>query len=219
MRTLTLTLLFFTSIAFGENFVQITATKKVGQKDKGDRQSVGDVRGRLNSRAVYYDFNVRTVSPKVSRARAEWVVLTETLGMIMPAGHGERMLNLKLGHSVRWQSEPVNLKELEFKGIPDIGSGEIETAIKGYGIRLLDGSGRVIGEKYSSSRVKSQAQQMLTKMSTASTREGKSITLEELIKMLVEKAKALPVPPPPGNDSPPKIPGTPPKGLPKLPFE
>ena len=170
-------------------------------------QTVGDARGRVNSRAVYYEFNVRTVSPHVNRARAEWVVVTDTLGMVMPAGNGQRMMDLKLGHSVKWQSDPIDLKELEFRGIPNIGSGEIETKIKGYGIRLLDRNGKVVGEKYSSSRVEGAARKMLARLSKAPGKSGETITLEQLIKEIVEKAKSLPVP------------AGPPKGPPKLPFQ
>ena len=204
---------FLASSSFAAALVDITATKKTGQKAKGDRQAVGNVKGRLNSRAVYYEFNVRTVSPKVNRARAEWVVITETLGMAMPAGHGERMLSLKLGHSVKWDSEPIDLKELEFRGLPEIGSGEIETAIKGYGIRLLDGHGHVIGEEYSSARIEGQVREMLKRLSKAPTRKGEAVTLEQFIKELIQKAKSLPAPPsPPIEKLPPiKRPG-------KLPF-
>ena len=198
----------FASSSFGAALVDITATKKTGQKARGDRQNVGNLSGKINSRAVYYEFNVRTVSPQVSRARAEWVVLTETLGMVMPAGHGERMLNLKLGHSTNWKSDPIDLKELEFRGLPELGSGEIETEIKGYGIRLLDGNGQLIGEEYSSTRVADQARQMLGKLSKAPSNKGKTITLEDLIKQLIEKAKNLPLPagPPPPLKAPPKLP-------------
>jgi hypothetical protein len=214
LRLIALVLFFASTLCQAENFVHITATKKVGQKDRGDRQAVGNAQGQLNTRAVYYDFNVRTVSAKIPQARAEWVVLTETLGLVMPADHGERMLDLNLGHSINWQSDPIDLKELEFKGIPEIGRGEIETAIEGYGIRLIDRNGTIIGEKYSSSRVKPQASQILARLSTASGNTSPT-TIEKLIKMLIEKAKSLP-PPPEGPPSRDKLPGG---GPPKRPFE
>ena len=189
--------------AQAETLVQITGTKQLGQKQRGDKQKIGSVSSRLSSRTVYYEFNVRSVSPKLKRVTAEWVLLVDTLGIVMPAAHGQRALDLKIGHSVFMKTDSVDLSELKLRHIPNIGSAEIEKKIQGFGIRLLDEAGQVVAEKYSSRKVETAARAMLVKLSRSENKEA-PMTLDQLIQELIKTIKSKPGPPGPPTGFPPR---------------
>ncbi|MEM7392591.1 MAG: hypothetical protein AAF492_09595, partial [Verrucomicrobiota bacterium] len=121
----------------GASPIQITATKKTGSKSKSGQQfAPGGASTRLTSKEIFYEFNFRSMSPKLPDSlKAEWAILVEGVGgRHRIAAKGDDTVQLKYGQNIKFQTSSVNLNAREFNTAR--GSTKLKEDVKGYGVRL-----------------------------------------------------------------------------------
>lgn len=161
-----LTLLFSFSVSSQAGTqVRITAKKVMGKAVKGKTQDLGSMSAKMDSRNLHYEFQLLSMSPKLSRVTAEWVMVLDAQGKLLPVSTGKRTLDLKMGHSVHLVTDDVSMKKLKLKNVPNLGDMDLEASIVGYGIRLIDANGAEVAAAYTPKKHAAEVKGMLGKVS------------------------------------------------------
>lgn len=130
--------------------VRIKATKKTADKRKSEQQRLP--RGattQTTTKDIYYEFEITSVNAVDEEIVVEYLLALETAKGQVLDGPRERLT----GKLPRAGSVKVETKTLELRG-RKIGGSTIEDKLYGYGVRVKNMKGEVLGEKMYPSKMK-----------------------------------------------------------------
>ena len=130
--------------------VQITAREKTIETSKGDKVDLprGDVRRR--DKSVQVVMNVRNMQPaNKGRFTVQWSILRKGIrGQIEEVQQKSSVVELPVGRDVVLESDPVTISDIRWDSSRNRKNGSLEQDIEGYGIRVINEAGEIVGEMY-----------------------------------------------------------------------
>ena len=141
--------------AIGAEAITITATKKTADQRKGQAQALPRGSTRVTSKDVFYRFDLqRTIPGGDTETTVEWAVMVEGAGgQFFPGTTGKQKTALPFGQKVTVDSGLVTLMGREWQTRQ---KGSISDSVAGYGIRITNEKGALVGEKYYPTTMKQQ---------------------------------------------------------------
>ncbi len=142
--------------------VRVTATKKTAASRKGPQQSLPNVSGRIEEDEVFYRFELQRVALDVPEdLRIQYMVVVEGAGGQLRAGAvKEEEVVLEGLRPVAVESETVTLRKLEWNRA-GLGTGELKEKLHGWAVRVTDGKGAILAERFQPKDLESQRDRLL----------------------------------------------------------
>ena len=142
--------------------VKVTATKKTAASRKGPQQSLPNVSGRVEEDEVFYRFELQRVALDVPEdLRIQYMVVVQGAGGQLRAGAAkEEEVVLEGLRPVAVESETVALKKVEWNR-SGFGTGELKEKLHGWAVRVTDGKGTILAEKFQPKDLESQMDRLL----------------------------------------------------------
>lgn len=142
--------------------VRVTATKKTAASRKGPQQSLPNVSGRVEEDEVFYRFELQRVALDVPEdLRIQYMVVVQGAGGQIRAGAAkEEEVVLEGLRPVAVESDTVTLKKIEWNRA-GFGTGELKEKLHGWAVRVTDGKGTILAEKFQPKDLESQMDRLL----------------------------------------------------------
>lgn len=142
--------------------VKVTATKKTTASRKGPQQSLPNVSGRVEEDEVFYRFELQRVALDVPQdLRIQYMIVIQGGGGQLRAGAAkEEEVVLEGLRPVAVESETVTLKKVEWNRA-GLGTGEIKEKLYGWAVRVTDGKGAILAEKFQPKDLETQMDRLL----------------------------------------------------------
>ena len=142
--------------------VRVTATKKTAASHKGPQQSLPNVSGRVEEDEVFYRFELQRVALDVPEdLRIQYMVVVQAAGGQLRAGIvKEEEVVLRGPTPVAVESGSVTLRKIEWNR-SGLGTGELKEKLYGWVVRVTDGKGAILAEKYQPKDLESQMDRLL----------------------------------------------------------
>jgi hypothetical protein len=136
--------------ASAQEKIKVTGTKRTVHASSGGQQTIPTGKTALDVKNVVYEFSFQSLVPSLPKGlHAEWMVLVQSMnGDLVPGTIGKGDLALEFGRPFSVTTDPVKLEEREWRTTWT--SGQIESKIAGWGVRVKDGDDKVVSETYSS---------------------------------------------------------------------
>lgn len=164
--------------------VRISGTKKTLAKRESSTQALPRGQTSLTQKMMMYVFGLQRMATEVpEQSTVAWVLIKEQKdGRLVEAARGESLVDLPLGREVTLDSTPVELEERDWSGPKQAGS--VSSSLAGYGLRVLNGAGDVLAERY-------EPAEMQRIVVWDKPEEKASPQLEELQKKMREERRRL----------------------------
>ncbi len=142
--------------------VKVTATKKTASSRKGPQQSLPNVSGRVEEDEVFYRFDIQRVALDTPEdLRIQYMVVVQGAGGQLRAGTAkEEELVLSGPAPVPVESEMVTLRKVAWNR-SGVGSGELKEKLYGWAVRVMDGKGAILAEKFQPKDLEGQIDRLL----------------------------------------------------------
>jgi hypothetical protein len=137
--------------------VRITATKKTAASHKGPQQSLPNASGRVEEDEVLYRFELQRAALDVPEdLRIQYMLVVQGAGgQLRPGVVKEEEVVLAGPRPVTVESDPVTLRKIEWNR-SGLGTGELKETLHGWAVRVMDGKGAILAEKFQPKDLESQ---------------------------------------------------------------
>ncbi|MBM4156123.1 MAG: hypothetical protein FJ221_14030 [Lentisphaerae bacterium] len=142
--------------------VRVTATKKTAASRKGPQQSLPNVSGRVEEDEVFYRFELQRIAMDVPQdLRIQYmVVVQDAAGQLRAGAAKEEEVVLEALRPVAVESETVTLKKIEWNRA-GLGTGALKEKLYGWAVRVTDGKGTILTEKFQPKDLETQMDRLL----------------------------------------------------------
>jgi hypothetical protein len=141
----------------------VQARKDTVTRRSSDSQKLPRGSTQLNVQNLRYLFTVKRTSLQApDEVTVAWMVLIEHPdGSLAVGTQGHETYDPQKERSHEVATDAFELKEREWDRRGGRKSGSLSSSVFGYGVRIHDGDGNVLGEKFSSSKVKPEIEKRL----------------------------------------------------------
>jgi hypothetical protein len=144
--------------------IEITVTKKTGERITGPVRSLPRGPGRTVDSSQFYRIELkRIMTTAPADVCVDWLLVKELPnGHLVPAAGGRTNVTLDLGHVTVVETDPALFHALEVTRRPrDGGADRIEERLHGCVVRVFDGSGNSLAEKYMPKSLEKQSSRLI----------------------------------------------------------
>ena len=155
MKSIVLAALLLAPAAAFAAGVQITAKEKTLETNKGDKIDLPRGDARRRDKSVQVVMSVRNMQPaNKGKFTVQWSILRKGgLGNVEEVQQKSSVVELPVGRDVVIESDPVTITDIRWDSSRNRNHGSLEQDIQGYGVRVLNEAGEVVGEMYKPANV------------------------------------------------------------------
>ncbi len=150
MKTIVLAALLLAPAAAFAAGVQITAKEKTLEVETGEKFDIRRGDARRRDKNVQVLMSIRNMQPaNKGKFTVQWSILRKSMhGKVEEVQQKSSVVELPVGREVVVESDPVMITDIRWDSDRNRNSGSREQDIEGYGVRVLNDAGEVVGEMY-----------------------------------------------------------------------